>query len=154
MSTESIQKKQLLTNTNQKPWKVVSSSVAGTSHETKGLPCQDAHYWELRSDGVLVAAVADGAGSASMSDVGAKIAVSKAVETILQLEALPTSEDEAGWKSLLTKALTIARTSVETEANTRQVSVRDLASTLLVAVVTPELVVTAQVGDGAIVISD
>ena len=154
MSTESIQQKQLLTNTNQKPWKVVSSSVAGTSHEKKGLPCQDAHHWELRSDGILVAAVADGAGSAAISDVGAKIAVSKAVETILQLEALPTADDETGWKSLLTKALTIARISVETEANNRQVSVRDLASTLLVAVATPELVVTAQIGDGAIVISD
>ena len=154
MSTESIQEKQLSTDSNQKLWKVVSSSVAGTSHEKKGLPCQDAHHWELWSDGVLVAAVADGAGSATLSDVGAKIAVSKAVETILQLEALPTSEDEAGWKSLLTEALEEAKTSVETEANTRQVLVRDLASTLLVTVVTLELVVTAQIGDGAIVISD
>jgi serine/threonine protein phosphatase PrpC len=103
---------------------------------------------------VLVAAVADGAGSAAISDVGAKIAVSKAVETILQLEVFPTANDEKEWKSILTEALTVAKTCVETEANTRQVAVRDLASTLLVAVATPELAVTAQVGDGAIVISD
>jgi serine/threonine protein phosphatase PrpC len=154
MSIEFIQQKQLLIDSNQKPWKVVSSSVAGTSHKKKGLPCQDAHHWELWSDDILVAAVADGAGSAAISDVGAKIAVSKVVETILQLEVLPTANDEKEWKSILTEALTVAKTCVETEANTRQVAVRDLASTLLVAVATPELAVTAQVGDGAIVISD
>lgn len=67
---------------------------------------------------------------------------------------LPTSEDEHGWKSLLTEALTMARTSVEAEASVRKASVRDLASTLIVVVATPELIATAQIGDGAIVISD
>lgn len=154
MSTESIEQKQLLTDSDQQPWKVVSSSVAGTSHKKQGLPCQDAHHWELRSDGVLVAAVADGAGSAALSEVGAKIAVSRAVETILQLEILPTSQDKESWKSLLAKALKIARTSVEAEASVRGTSVRDLASTLILVVATPELIATAQIGDGATVVSD
>lgn len=59
MNTESIEQTQVLINSDQQTWKVISSSVAGTSHEKQGLPCQDAHHWELRSDGVLVAAVAD-----------------------------------------------------------------------------------------------
>ena len=154
MNTESIKENQRSIDSNQKLWKVVSSSLAGTSHKKKGLPCQDAHCWKLRSDKILVAAVADGAGSAAISDVGAKIAVSKAVERILLAEALPTSEDELSWKLLLTKALEEAKTLVEIEANNRQVSVKDLASTLLVAVATPDLVAIAQIGDGAIVISD
>ena len=153
MSTESI-RQQPLTSSNQKFWKVVSSSIAGTSHQKKGLPCQDAHHWQLHSDNVLVAAVADGAGSAAKSEIGADLAVNKAVETVLQQDLLPNSEDEAGWKSLLVNALEAAKLSVEAEANTRQVPVRDLASTLLIAIATPELVVTAQIGDGAIVISD
>lgn len=154
MSTESIEQKRLLSNNNQQPWKVVSSSVAGTSHEKQGLPCQDAHHWELRSDGVLVAAVADGAGSAALSEVGAKIAVNKAVEIIVQPEILPDCHDKEGWKFLLTNALTIARTSVEAEASVREMSVRDLASTLIIVVATPELIATAQIGDGATVVSD
>lgn len=153
MNTESIGQ-QPLTISNQKSWKVVSSSITGTSHQKKRLPCQDAHHWQLHSDGVLVAAVADGAGSAAISEVGADLAVNKAVETILQQNLLPNSEDGAEWKSLLIKALEAAKVSVETEANTRQVPLRDLASTLLITVATPDLVVTAQIGDGAIVISD
>lgn len=153
MSTESI-RQQPLTSSSQKSWKVVSTSIAGTSHQKKGLPCQDAHHWQLHSDGVLVAAVADGAGSAAISEVGADIAVGKAVETILQLDLLPSLEDEAGWKSLLIQALEAAKVSVEAEADTRQVPARELASTLLIAVAADELVVTAQIGDGAIVISD
>ena len=48
----------------------------------------------------------------------------------------------------------MARTSVEAEASVREASVRDLASTLIVVVATPELIATAQIGDGAIIISD
>jgi len=46
----------------------VAASVRGKSHE--GQLCQDAHHWEKLPEGVLVAAVADGAGSATLGKWG------------------------------------------------------------------------------------
>src|SRR5437868_5423479 len=59
------------------PWKLLCGSAAGTSHEARGEGCQDyAHAVILAEDRspVLVAACADGAGSASRAALGAKLA--------------------------------------------------------------------------------
>ncbi|MFB2922241.1 PP2C family serine/threonine-protein phosphatase [Aerosakkonema funiforme] len=136
-------------------WRVVAASVAGTSHEKTGKPCQDAHAWKILPEGVLVAAVADGAGSAAMAEVGADVAVGAAVEAIensLSSQLFPQNDTE--WKLLITNALISARTAVEIEATIQKVMVRDLASTLIVVVATPELVAAVQVGDGAAVVAD
>jgi hypothetical protein len=137
----------LLTN-----WQVVAASVTGTSHEKRSQPCQDAHYWRQLPNGVLVAAVADGAGSAVLAEVGAKIAVEAVVETICQHDLQPESDDE--WQVFLTASLQVARAAVEAEAATREVAARDLACTLIAVVATPELIAVAQIGDGAAVAGD
>lgn len=49
-------------------WRVAAASVRGTTHEKTGQPCQDAHCWEQLPESVLVAAVADGAGSAALGE--------------------------------------------------------------------------------------
>lgn len=136
-------------------WRVVPASVRGTSHEHRGQPCQDACHWDIRPDGVLVAVVADGAGSAVLGQVGAAIAARTAVETIcFQETKLELPNDDKGWHILLTNALKSARTAIEQEAAARQVKVRDLATTLILAIATPEFVAVAQVGDGAAVVGD
>ena len=52
-------------------WRTAHASVIGTSHTATGAPCQDAGDCEVlaAADGseILVAAVADGAGSAKRS---------------------------------------------------------------------------------------
>ena len=134
-------------------WQVVAASVMGTSHEKRSQPCQDAHQWRLLPNGILAAAVADGAGSATLAEVGAKIAVESAVETICrQQEMLPQSDDE--WHVFLTATLQVARAAVEAEAAVREVASRDLACTLIAVVATPELIAVAQIGDGAAVGGD
>ncbi|XZN90720.1 MAG: PP2C family serine/threonine-protein phosphatase [Microcoleus sp.] len=134
-------------------WQVVAASVMGTSHSKRSQPCQDAHCWRLLPNGVLAASVADGAGSATLAEVGAKIAVEAVVETICrQSEMLP--EDDSQWQVFLTSALQVARAAVETEAATRGVGARDLACTLIAVVATPELIAVAQIGDGAAVAGD
>lgn len=136
-------------------WQVVAASVRGTSHEKVGQLCQDAHYWEKLPDGVLVAAVADGAGSATLGKVGAIVAAQTAVETISLKEALPQSEeDEQGWQMLLRDALVAAKTAVEAEAVVCSMTARDLATTLIIVVATPKLIAAAQVGDGVAVAGD
>ena len=136
-------------------WRVLAASVRGTSHEKVGQLCQDAHHWEKLSEGVLVAAVADGAGSATLGKVGAIVATQTAVETIRLKETVPrTSEDEEGWQLLLSNALVAAKTAVEAEAVACSMTARDLATTLIIVVATPKLVAAAQVGDGVAVASD
>ncbi|NJL10448.1 MAG: protein phosphatase 2C domain-containing protein, partial [Calothrix sp. SM1_7_51] len=52
-------------------WQVLAASVCGTSHLRNNQLCQDAHNYLVLPDNMLVAVVADGAGSASQGKVGA-----------------------------------------------------------------------------------
>ena len=54
-------------------WNVAAASVQGTSHIKRSQPCQDAHHWIVLDGTVLVAAVADGAGSVSLSSLGTAV---------------------------------------------------------------------------------
>jgi serine/threonine protein phosphatase PrpC len=147
------------TNTDWGRWQVIATSVCGTSHEKMGGPCQDTYRWDMLSEGLFVAAIADGAGSASLGEVGAAVASYTAVEAICRRIAscvcgkailqLPVGKE--GWRLLLIETLKTAKSALEAEASTRKVNARNLASTLIVVVGTPELVAVAQVGDGATV---
>lgn len=135
-------------------WRVVAASVRGKSHEKAAQLCQDAHYWEKLPEGILVAAVADGAGSATLGKVGAIVAAQTAVETICSKAPAPHPEDAQGWQLLLTNALVTARSAVEAEALACKVAARDLATTLIIAIATPKFIASAQVGDGVAVAAD
>lgn len=137
-----------------KTWRVIGASVQGVSHIKTGQPCQDAHAWSLLPNGTLLAAVADGAGSAALAEVGAELAVQAAVNFLRHEfieNALPA--DEAAWQTRLVDALKSARQRLEDEALTRACALRDLAATLIVVVATGELVAAAHVGDGAAVLN-
>ena len=119
-------------------WRVVSVSVAGRSHEKRGQPCQDKHHWQILQEGILVAAVADGAGSSNLGDVGAQIAVNVALGAISQQKLLPV--DDIGWQFLLVDALRAAKNAVLAESQVREVDPRELATTLILVVATPGFV--------------
>lgn len=136
-------------------WQVASASVRGTSHEKSGQMCQDAHCWQKLPEGVLVAAVADGAGSATLGKVGAIVATQTAVETICTVEnKLHLVQDEQEWQQILFQALEAAKTAVEAEAAVCGLKARDLATTLIMVVATPKLIAGVQVGDGLAVAGD
>lgn len=156
-------------------WRVVAASVCGTSHQKRSQPCQDAHCWQITPEGVLIAAVADGAGSATFGEVGAQIAVRTVVSHLYQVDwhsfpaafnaqkpsdalefELPEIAEvrSSHLPKSIFEALESARDAVEMEAQMRQSSVRELASTLLVVVATPQWVVATQVGDGAVVMAE
>lgn len=132
-------------------WKIVGTSVRGSSHEKTGKPCQDCHGW-IRFDNELFVAVADGAGSAEMSELGSSLAITAAMEMIQSQLFLPSSESE--WIVLCQSALMSARQTIFAEASAMNISYRDMHSTLLLAVATQTYVVGVQVGDGAIVVGD
>lgn len=136
-------------------WRVLSASVRGTSHVRTGLPCQDSVYHCLAANGALIAAVADGAGSAPLSDIGSSIAARESVETA-RTSMLHTSADisESYLKATLKASVLVARSSVQAEARARGGSVRDFATTLLLVICAPDVIGAAQIGDGAVVVSD
>jgi hypothetical protein len=133
-------------------WRVAAASVRGVAHERTGAPCQDAcRFVETR--GVLVAAVADGAGSAALAEVGAQLVVEAAISAIAQRDELSDSfTDEELAAQLLRAAFRDAVGALGREASALGRAPSELASTLIVAVVAPQLVVAAQVGDGACVV--
>jgi hypothetical protein len=136
-------------------WQIVSASVRGKSHEKNDLPCQDAHCYKRLSDDLLIVAVADGAGSARLSEIGSKVAVETAVNTLAQMINLPLSvPPEIDWKGLLMDTLNAAKIAVQAEASIQDVEIRELATTLILLLATPNFIAVAQVGDGAAVVED
>ena len=97
-------------------------------------------------------AVADGAGTAPLAEVGAGLAVATALDAACGwLAGMPAGRmSEEEWHGVLWGSLGEARMAVGREAANRGASPRDLACTLLVAAVRPGTTVAAiQVGDGA-----
>ena len=137
-------------------WRVIRASVQGTSHAKTGQPCQDSSsVGEGAPDSVLVAAVADGAGSAALSADGSRIAADAATQkvvSLLRLHAQPVYEGVL--EEILREAVQSARTALEDEAARRKKSIREFATTLILAICAPEINGAAQIGDGAAVSDD
>lgn len=132
-------------------WRVVGASVQGASHQRQGLPCQDCHRWWESGDGVLVAAVADGCGSARHALRGAELAADAAVTRASERLGEATPAAPEAWHDLLREVLQHARDTLLREADAMQVPPSDLATTLLVVAVTQYVLASGQVGDGAVV---
>jgi serine/threonine protein phosphatase PrpC len=101
---------------------------------------------------VLVAAVADGAGTAELAELGAATASQAAVEAVCRgLSVAPPPADEPSWQQLLHGAVAQALGAVHQEAVSRDVSPSALATTLILLVAARDFAAAAQVGDGAAV---
>ncbi len=137
------------------PWHVVAAAVRGKGHEKAGQPCQDAVAWREVPGRVLLAAVADGAGSAKLGEVGSEIVVRSALAFLEEsLKDAAAWREEGGARSRLKAALEAALTALTAEAGKRPAQPGDLATTLLICVATPERVAAAQIGDGAVVLAE
>ncbi|MGI8500512.1 MAG: PP2C family serine/threonine-protein phosphatase [Hassallia sp.] len=143
-------------------WKAVARSEIGTSHQKQQMPCQDYGDYRILND-VIVGAVADGAGSAKHSDVGAKLAVKTVLKHLgginehLQKRkrcwerfSQPLSKEQA--KRLFVKTTKKAIAELHKKADSSDYSFNDLACTLLVFVATPQWVAAMQIGDGFMVV--
>jgi len=101
----------------------------------------------------MVAAVADGAGSAPRSDEGSQIAVNAAVTEIVDgINRQPAAAFvESHAEVLLRSAIMQAKIEVERYGLRHNVPARELACTLIVAFASDSLMAAVQVGDGAVV---
>lgn len=133
-------------------WQVIAASVTGTFHEKKGQVCQDSYRWAVPDEEILVAAIADGAGSALFGDVGAYVSAEAAVKTVCpQTTLIKPSMDDDVIRILLKMAFDEALRALEMEAFAMEVTSRELATTLILIIATPDLLSVAQIGDGATV---
>lgn len=129
-------------------WRVVGASVIGTSHRRNELPCQDHTEFlrcEIGGEPALIIAIADGAGSAAQSEIGAKEAVGFLLQRAASFNGCIENIDRVvvnSWYSEMRKHLAIV-------AERSAVTTDDLACTGLLAVMGERNAVFAQVGDGA-----
>lgn len=133
-------------------WQVVAASVQGASHERMGLPCQDAVYWKLQKPSLLLAAVADGAGSSAKSDIAAQKAAQTAVDWLADNLASFLPMNDAAWQTIAHRAAEEVIQTICTIAEENATPLQEYATTLIVAVVDPTWIGVCQIGDGAVVI--
>ncbi|MCE5360993.1 MAG: protein phosphatase 2C domain-containing protein, partial [Acidithiobacillus sp.] len=140
-------------------WRCTGEAVVGLAHRRKGIPCQDAVYYQ--KDPRLVLVLSDGAGSATVSDLGAA-AMTRGVARLLTTfddlvsawldEPLPDLEAERLSRSWQERILRHAQGILDDLAAKERRPVRDLRGTLLLCVVGLYRLFWWKVGDGAIVI--
>jgi hypothetical protein len=135
-------------------WKFAAASVAGTSHHASGKPCEDCCGVEIAETSIgplLIAVCADGAGSASRSELGSRLACEViAREARAFAQSLELNGDPPG-RAVVKEWYVLARAEILYLASMLQVTPRELACTLLTVVVGPDWAIFAQIGDGAIV---
>jgi serine/threonine protein phosphatase PrpC len=144
-------------------WKSITRSVIGTSHRQQQLPCQDYGCDRILNE-VIVGAVADGAGSAKHADIGAKLAVTSAIECLASTEEWLQHEQKTSWQllskapsqeqvhKLFLKTVTQVRETLKHHAFKNGLVVDDLACTLLAFLATPSWMAAMQIGDGFMVV--
>ena len=137
-------------------WCIAHASAIGAAHINQGTECQDRFGCEIvetKNGEILIAVVADGAGSTTDGQVGAEIAcqffIEEATDFLNSQDASISSlNSEFGklWISFFQKKI------VEI-AEKEKKTIRDFASTLVGAIVGENQSAFFQIGDGGIVFS-
>jgi hypothetical protein len=134
-------------------WKLLCGSAAGTSHERRGDGCHDYAHGVVLAAGdspVLVAACADGASSVGQAALGARLACLGYIRLACEAlrDGLPVQDIDArrvlAWHERVRRLMSL-------EASLCNLELRDLACTLLTAIVGEGSAAFSQIGDGAIV---
>ncbi len=138
-------------------WKIIGASVAGFSHQAEATPCQDFHTVSLLTNGWLVGAVSDGAGSAPRSAEGAK-AICEGVVSQIATHISQFSDDKDACleqttvRSWVTDGVEFVRTKL-TKIGTND-SIADFHATLVGVIAGPNGGLFFHIGDGAACATD
>ncbi|MGI9428574.1 MAG: PP2C family serine/threonine-protein phosphatase [Bythopirellula sp.] len=142
-------------------WRHVAQSLQGPSHQSDGTPCQDSHLVRVLSNSAddgdaaqtIIACVADGAGSAKFSEIGSALvceSIADCAEAHLETHgnfAKLQLDTVLNWCES-------SRNKVRATADSRGCQLRDMATTLCAAILTPHGSVFFQIGDGAITVGN
>ena len=128
-------------------WRAVGTYVRGTSHVRFDLPCQDYCAYErvvIGASPSLVIAIADGAGSARLSEVGARATV----DYLLRVIPADLSNILDADQQRARRWLECARANLKDIALEQQCELKDLGCTILFAILGQFTSFFAQIGDG------
>ena len=128
-------------------WFAVQAATRGRAHIRSGAPCQD-KTCVLRKNGVFAIALADGAGSAAKSDLGAQEVVNCVCELLCERfdEFYNAESPTEARKCVITSSLARLRET----ASVHRCGLSDLSSTLLTVAVSGERYLLFHLGDGVI----
>ncbi len=137
-------------------WRVLGASVRGKSHAHRGEYRDDAIAAASR-DGLLVLAVADGAGSSALSRIGAAVTAQLAVDNTHQryVDAGAPAGDVSPVSRLgtaMAHAVHDAAMRLHELATAGGVSPSALRTTVLLVAILDDLMLVSQVGDGAVLV--
>ena len=136
-------------------WDVIKASRQGVSHKKNNdTPCQDYVRYKLLPTGILILAIADGAGTAERSLDGAKLGVSQSLRFIEKKLKDYKSQDAFHVESILRDAFTHGQKHIFDYANSERIPHRLFSTTLSIAICFPGWLCAGQIGDGAIVIEE
>jgi hypothetical protein len=130
---------------------ILGVSVIGSRHILNGLPCQDACAYDISIQGWGIIAVADGLGSASKSEIGAKAAVDTTVKCVKNKISSNDSE-VIQLENIVINAINSARETLDLKAKEFDCKIDELACTLILIVIHNQEIITAHIGDGAVVV--
>jgi hypothetical protein len=135
-------------------WRVVGAAVAGESHLKNGLPCQDYQSSVVLPSGdgqALLIALADGAGSAEYSDLGARLAVEAALEVLGKDLTAPHSP-QLDFDRSMRSAFENAQQALFELAAEDNIPARSLATTLTCVAALDGFLIVGQLGDGSVIV--
>jgi hypothetical protein len=144
-------------------WTLLGASVRGRLHAHQALWRDDSFAWNTVEEWTCVA-VGDGAGSASLSRVGSRIACDEGVRALsaaltgwkppAEEDGTPSQDGLRRFRKLLAGAAQQARAAIIAEAVRRGQPLRDFHTTCLLLAHRPfgdgDLVAALQVGDGCV----
>lgn len=128
-------------------WNTIQCAVQGRGHVNTGTPCQDKTYIKSENN-VQIIALADGAGSARLSHLGAEF-VTKQMCDILSNDFELYFQEEDG-VAIKRKIINDLKNGLKVVAIHNSCEVKDLASTLLVVAIKEGKYIIIHVGDGVI----
>jgi Protein phosphatase 2C len=131
-------------------WVVTAASVRGPDHARERRPRQDACAWRAGGSRI-VAAIADGAGSAPMSRDGARVCTATVVEALSRSPSpTPGGQDDRGVRGAVEAAIADARSSVGRRLEEAGAgSLRDYTATVVGVWAEGERGWLFHIGDGA-----
>jgi hypothetical protein len=135
-------------------WRLAFASAIGTSHVQTGIECQDYSLASVVNDGTLLACVADGAGSAKRSALGARIACETFAKLATEFVQSGQSIADIDRAFVCDRWLEHMRQEIVVKAADEGCDLREFATTFLGVVLCESHSLYVQVGDGAIVVND
>ena len=124
-------------------------SIIGKSHIERGTDCQDSHAIKELDNGWIIAAIADGVGSAKNSGIGSHIAVESVVNFCEKY--FPWNGSLLSIKSMLRTSYNYAFNQIICESQKSQESIESYDTTLTTVVYDGSRIVYAHSGDGGII---